>query len=75
MSREAYKNVEQQIASLAARVDPDAFNRDDDQTLQRRRHAASGVASEQVSKVHKVLAVSAVALVCFATAGVYMIGG
>jgi hypothetical protein len=33
------------------------------------------VASEQVSKVHKVLAVSAVALVCFATAGVYMIGG
>ena len=69
------KEVEQQIASLAARVDPDAFNRDDDQTLQGRRRAAMGVASEQVSKVQKVLAVSAVALVCAATAGVYLIGG
>jgi hypothetical protein len=70
-----YKKVERQIASLAARVDPDAFNRDDDQTLQGRRRAAMGVASEQVSKVHKVLAVSAVALDCAATAGVYLIGG
>jgi hypothetical protein len=67
--------VEQQIASLAARVDPDAFNRNDDQTLQGRRRAAMGVASQQVSKVHKVLAGSAVALVCAATAGVYMIPG
>ena len=69
------KEVEQQIASLAARVDPDAFNRGDDQTLQGRRGAAMGVASEQASKVHKVLAVSAVALVCFATAGVYIVAG
>jgi hypothetical protein len=69
------RDVEQQIASLAARVDPDAFNRGDDRTLQGRRRAAMGVASEQVSKVHKVLAVSAVALVCAATAGVYLIGG
>ena len=29
-----YKKVEQQIASLAAPVDRDAFNRNDDQTLQ-----------------------------------------
>ena len=70
-----YSEVEQQISSLAARVDPDAFNRGDDQTLQGRRRAAMGVASQQVSKVYKVLAVSAVALVCFATAGGYMIGG
>jgi hypothetical protein len=69
------RDVEQQIASLAARVDPDAFNRGDDRTLQGRRRAAMGVASEQVSKVHKVLAVSAVALICAATAGVYLIGG
>jgi hypothetical protein len=69
------KKVEQQIATLAAHLDPNAFNRGDDQTLQGRRRAAMGVASEQVSKVHKVLAVSAVALVCAATAGVYIIGG
>jgi hypothetical protein len=67
--------VEQQIASLAARVDPDAFNRNDDQTLQGRRRAAMGVASDQVSKVQKVSAASAVALVCAAIAGVYMIPG
>jgi hypothetical protein len=70
-----FKEVEQQIASLAARVDPDAFNRRDDQTLHRRRRAATGVASERVSKVQMLLAVSAAALVCFATAGVYIIGG
>ena len=70
-----YNKVEQEIASLAARVDPDAFNRDDDQTLQGRRRAAMGIASEQVSKVHMVLALSAIALICFATAGVYIIGG
>jgi hypothetical protein len=69
-----YKKVERQIASLAARVDPDAFNRDDDQTLQGRRRAAMAIASEQVSKVHMVLALSAVALICLATAGVYIIG-
>jgi hypothetical protein len=70
-----YRGVEQQISSLAARVDPDAFNRGDDQTLQGRRRAAIGVASEQVSKVHKVLAVSAMLLVCAATAGIYIIAG
>ena len=72
-----YKNVEQQIASLAARVDPDAFNRDDDQTLQGRRRAAvrGWLQSRSPSKVHKVLAASAVALVCAVTVGVYIMGG
>ena len=34
-----------------------------------------GIASEQVSKVHKVLAVSAVVLACAVTVGVYIMGG
>lgn len=69
-----HKEVEQQIASLAARVDPGAFDRGDDQSLQGRR-AAMRVAAERVSNMQMLLALGTVALACFGTVGFYILGG
>ena len=65
-------DFEQQIASLARRVDPDAFRQPDDQAWSSRRRAASKTASEHMSFLYSLLAVGAMLLACTATVLVYI---
>jgi hypothetical protein len=64
-------DFEQQITSLARRVDPDAF-RQADEAWSGRRLAASKVASEHISFAYSLLAVGAPLLACTAAVLVYM---
>lgn len=66
-------DFEQQISSLARRVDPDAFMQPD--PWSGRRLAASKVASEYMWFVYSLLAVGALLLACTATVLVYMTSG
>jgi hypothetical protein len=68
-------DFEQQISSLARRVDPDAFRHPDDRVWSARRRAASKTASEHMSFLYSLVAVGALLLTCTATVLVYMTSG